>query len=246
MSNSEQPTEQVDGSIPDSAKEETKQEFQKLLAHNKELSEKLTRLEAEKQQPQYASVLDELRAPTQNFTNLSPAQVEDIAAGLVDENGYIDQGLLNKTLSDANTRAKRAEDRVMLTEARMEKFEETQLIRDVHEKHPQLDPYKTDYNPEFRNAVRDEVLKQLKRGYQDYEAAADKVAAEFKVKSTAQVKSEEEKQEASKKTLSQREQASTVKGGGKVPTQVEYDDLVGGTKKGDALSIGQRLQANGY
>lgn len=243
MSNSEQPAEQVEANLPEGAKEETKEQFAKLLEHNKQMAQKLKELE--QQQPKFNSVLDEVRPQNQNFANLSATQVEDITKGLVDEQGYVDQDVLNRTLKEQNERARRAEDRAMLAEQRIEKFEETQLVRDVHSKHPELDPYNQSYNPDFRKQVRDEILKQMNRGYQDYEAAADKVKAEWKAKSATQTKAQEVKQEEVKKVISQREQATTSSVS-KVAYQGQYEDQEEGIRKGDALSIGQKLQANGF
>jgi hypothetical protein len=191
-------------------------------------------------------VLDEVNPPSQAFRNLSTAQVADITAGLVDENGYIDQNLLNRTLLETSQRTQRAEDRAMLAEQRIEKFEETQLVRDVHSKHPQLDPYNKEFNPEFYESVKRETLAQLKKGYQDFQAAADKVAAEFKAKFQEAQKAQAAKAEEAKKVISQREQAGTVSTSRGKPTSASYEDMVEGSKKGDNLSIGQRLQANGY
>ncbi|MCK9355140.1 MAG: hypothetical protein M0P59_13430 [Gallionella sp.] len=239
----EEPAEQVVGELPDSAKEQTKQEFEKLKEHNKQLSEKLAQFE--QQQPKFNSVLDEMPVQAPNFSNLSPAQVQDITQGLVDENGYIDQGLLNKTLTDANVRAQRAEDRAMLAERRIEKFEETQLVRDVHAKYPTLDPYNSNFNREFYDKVKGEIQGQLRKGYQDFQAAADKVAAELKAQSKDSETQQKAKEEEQKKVISQREQASTV-GAGKSSQTSSYEDLEEGTRKGDNLSIGQRLQNSGY
>lgn len=240
----EVPAESVDGQLPDSAKEKTKQEFEKLKEHNKELSEKLSKLEAEKQQPKFNSVLDEMPITTPAFVNPVPAQ-QDFTKSMVDENGYIDQGLLNKTLTDAQERAQRAEDRAMLAQQRIEKFEETQLVRDVHSKHPTLDPYNPSFNREFYDAVKGEIQGQLKRGYQDFQAAADKVAAELRVRSKDSEAVARAQEEEQKKVIVQREQASTVSAGKKSQSS-SYEDLQEGLRKGDNQSIGQLLKAAGY
>lgn len=240
----DQPAENVEGELPESVKEQTKEQFEKLKAHNKELSEKLSKLEAERQ-PQYQSVLDELPAQSQAFQNLSTTQVEDIASGLVDRDGYIDQDLLNKTLREANAKAKRAEDRAMLAEQRIEKFEETQIVRDVHSKHPTLDPYNQNFDRNFYDAVKKEIQGQLQRGYQDFKAAADKVAAELKARSVDSQAQQKAKEEEQKKVLAQRELANPA-GSRKGFQPGQYEDLEEGTRKGDTLSIGQLLQANGY
>ena len=245
LSASEQPIEQVEGQLPDNAKEQTKQEFEKLKAHNKELSEKLKSFEEKEQQPQFSSVLDEMPSQSQAFSNLSTSQVEDITKGLVDQDGYIDQNLLDKTLKEASERAKRAEDRAMLAEQRIEKFEETQLVRDVHAKHPALDPYNPNFNREFYDKVKNEIKGQLSKGYQDFQAAADKVAAELQTQSSSN-SSEVAKEEEKAKILAQREQANTTGGGKRVLTQEEHVDLDDGIRKGDSLSIGQALQASGF
>jgi len=230
----EQPTEQVE-SLPEGAKEETREQFEKLKEHNKQLSEKLKKFE---QQPQFNSVLDEMPVQSQTFSDLTASQAEDPLKGLVDENGYIDQDLLARTVKEA----KEAKDRAMLAEQRIEKFEETQLVRDVHAKHPALDPYNPSFNREFYDSVKQEIGTQLKRGYQDFAAAADKVRAELEAKSQATNPQEEE----AKKVISQREQASTLSTSRGPVNSGEYEDLDEGIRKGDNLSIGQKLQASGY
>jgi len=243
LSDSQQPAEQVEPNLPEGAKEETKEQFEKLKEHNRQMAQKLE--EYERQQPKFSSVLDEVQPPSKVFGNLSTSQVADITQSLVDSEGYIDQNLLTNTLNEQNQRAQRAEDRAMLAEQRIEKFEETQLVRDVHSKHPQLDPYNPNFSREFYDKVKDTVLKQLKRGYQDYEAAANQVAAELKATSQEVSKAQTVKEEEAKKVISQREQAS-AKTGVRAPNQAEYDSDEEGLRKGDALSIGRLLKANGY
>lgn len=240
----DKPAEEVEV-LPESAKEETKEQFEKLKEHNKQLSEKLSKLEAEQQQPKFNSVLDEVPNQSQALQGLSTAQVEDITKGLMDEQGYIDQDQLTSLLKQQAREAQEAKDRAMLAEQRIEKFEETQVVRDVHSKHPALDPYnKEAFNPDFYSKVREEIQGQMKKGYQDFQAAADKVAAELKAQSDASA-SQTTKEEEAKKVLAQREQASTTSTG-KQSSTGEYEDLDEGIRKGDALSIGQRLQANGF
>lgn len=240
----DKPAEEVEV-LPDSAKEETKEQFEKLKEHNKQLSEKLSKLEAEQQQPKFNSVLDEVPNQSQALQGLSTAQVEDITKGLMDEQGYIDQDQLSNLLKQQAREAQEAKDKAMLAEQRIEKFEETQLVRDVHSKHPALDPYnKEAFNPDFYNQVKKEIQGQLAKGYQDFQAAADKVAAELKAQSDASA-TQTTKEEEARKVLAQREQASTTSTG-KQSSTGGYEDLDEGIRKGDALSIGQRLQANGF
>lgn len=244
MPTTEQPTEQVEATLPEGAKEETREQFEKLKEHNRQMAQKLAQYEQQK--PQFNSVLDEMPVQSQAFSNLSNTQVEDITKNLVDENGYIDQDLLNRTLQSANERAQRAEDRAMLAEQRVEEFEVTQTVRDVHTQHPSLNPRNPSFNKDFYDAVKTEIGSQMKKGYQDFQAAADKVAAEFAVKSQASGQTQKAQEEAQQKVISQREQASGVTGRSKGTSSDQYEDDEEGVRKGDALSIGQKLQANGY
>jgi hypothetical protein len=226
----------------------TAQEFEKLKAHNKELAEKLALMEQNNQpKPQFSSVLDELNPSLPLPENLSQDQVNKIAQSLEDKDGYIDTDLLNETIQEASSKARKAEERAQRAEDRVAKFEETQIVKTVHEAFPQLDPYnQAQFDSRFYEMVKNEMIGQLMQGKQDYMAAAKKVnslLAQSETKQQEQVAQVEEKQ----KVISQREQATASTPVAKaVPQQGSYEDQVAGTRKGDALSIGQRLQSSGY
>lgn len=246
MPSSEKPAEQ-NPVLPEDASERTKAEFEKLIAKNKELAEKVAALEqpVPTPQPQFSSVLDELTPRSNDFGNLTPAQVEETTKNLTDENGFVDMDLLNKTLREADERARLAEKKAKEAEERIEKFEETQITREVHGKYPQLDPYNPNFDSRFYEFVKNDLIGQMMQGKKDYMAAAQK-AEQFFANQSQQEKQKAAQVEENKRVISQREQASVTTGSAKAPQQEEYESLVKGTVAGDNLSIGQRLIANGH
>lgn len=158
--------------LPEDVSERTRQEFDKLKAHNKELAEKLKALE-----PKPESVFDSLRpqAP-QAFANLTPQQVGDISQKFTDTEGYLDENALSKALREANERAQRAEVEAQKTREAFRQFEEKEQVRVTHHKFPQLDRDSDQFDPRFFELVRNEMIGQMMRGEQDYLKAAEKVA----------------------------------------------------------------------
>lgn len=232
MPSSEQPTEGTESSLPEGVSERTKQEFDKLLAKNKELAERL----ATKERQETPSVLDALR-PQQPIGN-SSAQ-EDINQLVTDEAGYVDVTLLNKTLTDAQERARRAEDEARIARERVERFEEDVQLRSTYAKYPQLDPNNSAFDETFWKVVKNELTGQMMEGRKDLLAAADAVSQYYRT-TPATTQAEQE-------TLAQREQASTIPtGAGTGVSPIVENDFIEGTRRGDSLSIGQRLKANGF
>lgn len=156
--------------LPEDVSERTKSEFEKLKAHNKELSEKLKSLE-----PKPQSVFDSLRPQVpQNFGNLTTQQVSDISQSFVDNEGYLDQNALSKALKDANDRASRAEAAAQQSRDAIRLFEEREQMRVTHSKFPQLDVNSDKFDPRFYEITRNEMVGQMMRGEQDYLKAAEK------------------------------------------------------------------------
>jgi DNA-directed RNA polymerase specialized sigma54-like protein len=139
---SDKPTEE---GLPEDVSERTRTEFEKLKAHNKELSEKLKSLE-----PKPQSVFDSLRPQTpQAFGNLTPQQVGDISQKYTDGEGYLDENALSQALRDANERARRAEVAAQQTRDEFRQFEEKEQVRKTHSKFPQLDSNSDQFDPRF-------------------------------------------------------------------------------------------------
>ena len=169
----DKPTEE---GLPEDVSERTRTEFEKLKAHNKELSEKLKSLE-----PKPQSVFDSLRPqmPSQAFGNLTPQQVGDISQKYTDQEGYLDENALSQALREANERAQRAEVAAQQTRDAFRQFEEKEQVRKTHSKFPQLDRDSDQFDPRFYELTRNEMVGQMMRGEQDYLKAAEKVALLF-------------------------------------------------------------------
>jgi hypothetical protein len=232
---SDKPAENVqEPALPEDAKERTKEEFEKLKASNRELKEKLDAQEASKPT---GSVFDELRP---NSGTVPQATVP--AAGtqqFVDEGGYVDATLLNSTLSGTQKAAEEARQIAMRTQDEIQRFQETQIQREVQKEFPEFDANDTDhFDPKFYQFVKNELVGQLMQGkQQDLRAAAMKARETLSPKST--VKKEE--------TISSREQASATTGTTKSISDLdqEQEALVKGSYKGDKEAIYKRLQASG-
>lgn len=245
MPTSEQPTEARpdEPTLPDEVKERTAQEFEKLKAANKALAEKLAMYEGNKPSP--TSVLDELRPNLETVSAVTvPQQGTDQNAQLFDDSGYVDPDLLNKTIAKANEEARRAQEEARKAREEIQRFQESQIVREVHKDFPMLDPNNVDsFDPTFYDFVKNELVGQMmKNGKEDLRAAAAKAASVLGVKQV--LKPSEEK---AKETVAQRDQVSAPTSAQRGTAQpINQDALVAGTQKGDPDAIFKRLQASGY
>lgn len=232
------PTESEEQTLPDGASERTKEQFEKLKEHNAQLKEELQSYKDK------TSVLDDLR-PSKNYPNLSQAEVKEAESNFVDENGYVDVNRLNLTLKEASEKAKQAEERAMQAEERVRSFEESVAVKNAHAQFPQLDPRNTDnFDPNFYEAVRNELVSQMMKGKQDIVEAAQKVLTWYKPTVDVNQAKEEAVQEYKSK-VTKREQATSAAttGGYGIPNDLE--ELRERTLKGDDLALYRRLQASG-
>lgn len=193
-------------------KERTKEQFEKLKESNKTLKE-------ERDIAKRKNVLDSLipeppaypETPTtnvipaqQNFPNLSKDDIKNTFSGLVDDQGYVDTGLLITTLTDLQNRAKEAEERAKQAEIKTEQtarsqadFERKDLMKQVHKKYPKLDPDNEEFDERLWEGVRNEVIGQWTSGHQeDVMAAASKwsdilYGKEEEVKKADKIKAEQ-------------------------------------------------------
>lgn len=238
MPTSDKPAGQVEGSII-SENERTKQEFEKLKAHNKELSEKLAHYE--QHQPQYASVLDELR-PSMNMEGSVPSQAQEVP-NFVDENDYVDMALLQKTLAQQQEEIRKAQEEARLAREKAEKFELNEQVKKAHELFPQLDPHSSSFDERFYKLVKNEIIGQKMQGYENLVEAASRVN-ELINPTPAQPVIEPTGKQA--EAISKREQANTATGIRHEIPQDVHENLDRGVQKGDSLAIGVLLQQNGY
>lgn len=243
---SEVTTEQTPAELPDDAKERTKIEFEKLKEHNRQLAEENERL---KNAPPQQSVLGSLRpqADVVDTSNLSQQQVDDVVKGLVDENGYLDQALLESTLRKANQQVAQAT--AIAEKARLEaqqareqvsRFEETREVRIAHKKFPSVDPDSKNFDPVFYKQVKNTLLGAMYEGKKiSFVDACREVAQAYTPKKNvqetkAEAVKEYKKDVATKSTLNESGSSRPDSGSAKA-------DLVEGTRKGDAAAIAARL-----
>jgi len=227
LSTSEQPTEESEeATLPDDAKECTKEQFEKLKASNAELKRRLD------EQGKLPSVLDFLGTPAtqvpeqtrQQYVQpvqmpqvYSHSQQQEQSPSLIDEQGYVNSDVLKSQLEEAKIARQRAEDaeeRARKVEERVARFEIDAQTQKLYESYPELDPGKEVFNRDAYDLVKNEVLSQLTTtGNRDALEAAKKMSRYFRTQ-PEQVKT--------KKVLEQRNQASVS---GVTPMHNSGEDL---------------------
>jgi len=229
----------AEGELPQEASERTRQEFEKLKQRNKELAEKLAQHEREATN----SVLDSLTKPVQQIvdnSNLPQGQVENIVQNLTDENGYIDEALLKKTLQDASQTAsqavqaaRQAQEVARQAQERINKYEQDENTKKAYMEFPQADPDNENFDPKFIELVKNEMIGQaMNRIKPNFYEACKKWGA---FTQPAQPKVEQ---------VAAKEQINA--GGSNTKQSQSRDSMVEGTLKGDYKSIAARLAASGF
>lgn len=253
-------TAKPDGKLPEEVKERTREEFEKLKAKNKELSGKLTHYEGQK--PKKRSGLDVFGPPDKTVPQqqqvppaqkqVAPPPVDEIKPIIPDDQGYIDVGALNQTISQINERNRRAErqanaaaHKAALAEEKISKYEHTDKTLKTYEKHPYLDPNKTeDFDERFSELTKLEIIRQMtEEGTADYLKAANKVKKEFYDPTKKEEAKPDEKQ---KENVAKRDQINAVSGVQKGEKEPEQDYFVSESRKGNKDAIYQRLKKSGY
>lgn len=232
------PTEEVTSED----KSRTQEQFEKLTARNRELSEKLKAYEAQQVKE---SVLDSLKpkAPPVLNQQIQPSQ----EAGLVDEEGYLNPNVLQRELAEAKKKAQLAEDQARRAAERFERYEETSQIKIAHERFPQLDPNSDKFDRKFYEQTRKELVYQMINGEKDVLKAAAAVSEYYQPKNEEDAKSKVEQEQVAEAKANinagMRRSASP-----QVGTYTEMDDnsLVKRVQKGDRLALAERLKRAGY
>jgi len=228
----------AEGELPSEVSERTRQEFEKLKQRNKDLAEKLAKHEMENTN----SVLDSLTKPVAdivNNSNLPQNQVEDIVQNLTDENGYIDEALLKKTLQESSQTANNAVQAARLAqesarkaEERINKYEQDENTKKAYSDFPQADPDNDNFDPKFIELVKNEMIGQaMNRIKPNFYEACKKWSA---INTPVQAKPEQ---------VVAKEQVNA--GGSNTKPSASHESLVEGTMKGDHNSIAARLAAAG-
>lgn len=250
--NGEESTTEPEGELPEEVKERTRQEFEKLKAKNKELSEKLNQYEAPKQERR--SAFDLFNSNQVQYAPKSvKAEIEEIQDIVPDENGEIDVSVLNRTnkailnrMQKLEEQAELARKKAELAEEKVSKYEHTEKSTKVYEKHPYLDPTKADqFDQKFSDLVRKELLDQMvNQGKEDYMEAADRVKREYydPTPKTEKPKSDPKQEEV----ITKRNQINALQGASKSEGVQDQNDLVQASRMGDKNAIYERLKRSGY
>lgn len=241
-------------------KDRTTKEFEKLKEHNAALKEKLTRKNALESlypeppvapQPPTTNVI-----PTsQQYPNLKPNEIKDVFSSLVDANGYVDSGLLIETLKETDQRAKAAEERAQKAEdenkrnsRRMDDFERKDIMKQVHDRFPKLNPDNVEaeneevkFDENFYDLFQGQIMKEWTSvGQADPMLVAEKVSGIlYGVKKADKEKTEQA--EKAKKDIN----ATTVRPASTISTYKDRDDLIRATRKGSHGALMERLNKIG-
>lgn len=137
--------------------ERTKEYINKLKEQNKELKnynenvlDSLVTKTPTLEVPQWPAPVITNVIP-QNFPGLSQGQINETFKGLVDENGYVDSGLLIEKLNEQKERNEQLQRQLAETKTetqktnqRLDDFERNEIMRNVHNKFPKLNPSNVD------------------------------------------------------------------------------------------------------
>lgn len=219
-----QPTEQpTTNELPQEVSERTRAEFEKLKAHNKQLAEELAATKAPVSPK--GSVFDELRPKTP----VAPVQTE---TDLVNEEGFVDAEMLKKLAEEAKQAKLAAES----TRQEFQRYQETQVLRDVYKDFPQLNPNNAaEYDERFFELTKLKLVDQMLAGKpQDLQAAAAEVATLIAPKAKVESTSKAEKEIVNQSFTNSR------------APSVDMDDLVQKTRNGDFDALAERLRRSGY
>lgn len=237
--------------------ERTKEFIDKLKAENEALREK-ARKEQEIPEtnfnfevpdlPQFNQPITNVAPPVGVYPELTSKQIQDEMKNIVDDQGYVDTGLMNETFSKLNEQVRLANERAQKAEEKVNKVvnrfdnEKLEIKRNaVHQKFPQLDPNRTDV--EFDNrlweATRNEMVGQQLNGEQpDFMKASEKMYNILYPNMNKQVKST---QDAMRQINATGTKTSTTQ---RVDMS-ERDYLIKATQKGTKGALAERLRQAG-
>lgn len=232
----------VQGELPEEAKERTREQFEKLKAHNAELAKKLSQYEQPAKKQSIFDLTPQARPVPQVAPQAPAPQVQEIKPVVPDAEGYVDLNAINATIQQLNERALRqAEEAKQIAQTandNISRFEIKQTSQEVFKKHPELDPDNTSFDDKLTHFVKLELLRQMtEEGTQDYMKAADFVKTNLY--------QPQGKKQGSEEARKAREEISTFTPQSS-SSQVSDDVLRAGTLKGDRDAIYERLKRSGY
>lgn len=256
-----------EASLPEAASQRTRDEFEKLKKNNRELKERLTSIEAQYGNSVYDTV-DRVQTPVQqvvppvyqppipppDYSYLNQQQVNQIQSQFVSPDGSVDVDGFNRAIAAANQQSRSANDRAYIaeTEARMaseriEKFEQSQQVKEAHVAHPELDPTnKEKFDPGFFKLVADRILvnRQVGRN-QDLMTIAGDIKQSYRSPNLEKIKEDAINQY--KDSLAKRDQGPIEPGRGQPRNPQSEAQLRERTRRGgiDNPALDERLRRAG-
>lgn len=235
-------TQKSELELPDDASDRTKEQFEKLKQHNKELSDRLKALEPQNETNEYNPFgvqprkSSEPKVQLPDLTNKPTAG--NIYDNLVDQEGYVDPSVLKQAIKQATEAAEKATLEARLAREELDRRTETEQVRSAHKEFPWLDPKGSKFDQKFFNAVKNEMISQLLNGEKDYVAAAKKVASWYPLpkEEDNSVKKQEQVRQANLTGTTQSHPSSTS----------NDQDLVRRMWKGDRSALLERLTKGGF
>lgn len=183
------------------------------------------------------------------FPGLTQTQVNETFKGLVDENGYVDAGLLKDTLqglqsSLAEERKKRenAEQNTQKLGRQFDDFQRNQVMKDVHKEFPMVDPENENFDERMWKYVRNEVVDQWMKGKPTDVMSAARDAHELFYGMKKSEKEEIKKTETAKKNIN----ALGAKPASQRENYADHDQLVAATQRGERGALAERLRRSGF
>lgn len=243
VSTPEEPIEAPQGEeLPEDTRDRTREQFEKLKQHNKELSEENKKLKGISQPiPSVLDYLSPAQVPQympqpQQFVpqmQYQPPQVSE--SQLVDEQGYVNGDVLRRELDEAKKArqmAEQAERRAQDAENRISKFEQDAETKALYQEYPELDPLSGVFNQEAYNLVRNELTSQIvNSGRRDSMKAAKNMSKYFRTQ--APTKAQEQRSQAARPGTTQYQPSN------------DFEDLKRRSRN-DPNALLERLERSGY
>lgn len=231
--------------------EHTKKFIEKLKEQNKELKKNvLDSLQPEAPQWPQAPTTNVI-PNVQQFPGLSQTQITDTFKGLVDENGYVDSGLLINSLKEQKDRndalqtdLQRTKQETQKTNKRLDDFERNEVMREVHKAYPTLDPNNENFDEKLWKFVRNEVVDQWMNGKPtDVMGAATEGMEVIHGDEMKKAEKEQiEKAETAKRNINALGTSQTSQR----ETYSDHDTLVKAVQHGKRGALAERLAKSGF
>lgn len=240
--------------VQEEQKDRTTEQFEKLTASNSNLKAENEQLK--EQLKGYQTPTNQVPNANQ-YSNLNQQQVNDVFAGMVDQNGFLDGNKLSAVLNDMNRRAQEAETRAQNAEKSNQALRndfnnraEEDAKKEVYRKYPQLNPdNKEEFDPKMYRLVYNELAAKAKAGTmpsdKDYMSAADQAFDDLYEGRDMNQKEQQQKKEKEeqKQQINAVRPVSTVQQG--YYSNTEENDLMKDVQTGKRGALAEMLRRRG-